>query len=156
MGLYDHYDPIPEIACPNCSSSLHGWQGKDAACALFLWRQEHPHPVDQTIDDDTRIPPSRYAEFSLPQTFCFYTSCSECGVWINCTGFCDASRIWRFNCFGDHTSDIPIPAAQLDDGWRLCSACSDAWQPSFDSPYSVCPSCNVLTQVECHPTPHAR
>jgi hypothetical protein len=75
--MFDTYEPEPPLPCPVCGGASLGWQGKDGPCALFLWRQGHRHPVDQPIDEDARIDPQRYAEFTLPQTFALLGWCAQ-------------------------------------------------------------------------------
>lgn len=44
MEMLDYYEPTPAIDCPACSEPLSGWQGKDGACALVVWRQGADRP----------------------------------------------------------------------------------------------------------------
>lgn len=75
MGLYDTYEPQPAIGCPICAAPSRGWQGKDGPCVFLLWRQGTRHPVDQPIDADARMDPTRYREFTLPPSFTIGGSC---------------------------------------------------------------------------------
>jgi hypothetical protein len=49
------------------------------------------------------------------------------------------------------TSEVPsdnvVPAHTVQDGWRQCSSCSDAWEESADKEFSYCPNCEQLTQL---------
>lgn len=49
------------------------------------------------------------------------------------------------------TSEVPcadtVPAHPLQDGWRQCSSCADAWQESPDKRLSYCPNCEQLTEL---------
>lgn len=50
--MYDHYEPQPPLIAHGVV--LHGWQGKDGPCVLFIWRQHCPAPVDQAVDEECR------------------------------------------------------------------------------------------------------
>ncbi len=49
-------------------------------------------------------------------------------------------------------SEVPspkaIPAKVIDDNWRQCSSCGDAWEENPNEGYSVCPKCLLLTELE--------
>lgn len=51
----------------------------------------------------------------------------------------------RFN------SEIPspkaIPARIIDEKWRQCTSCCEAWEENPNEVYSVCPNCHVLTEL---------
>jgi hypothetical protein len=48
-------------------------------------------------------------------------------------------------------SEVPMPEAfpaqRLQDNWRRCSSCSDAWEELLHEEFSYCPGCGVLTQL---------
>jgi hypothetical protein len=48
-------------------------------------------------------------------------------------------------------SEVPspeaVPAKQIQDNWRQCSSCSDAWEVPIDEEFAYCPSCRILTQL---------
>lgn len=44
----------------------------------------------------------------------------------------------------DHT----VPASIIQDNWRQCSKCSDAWEEEPSEEFSRCPSCGMYTQLE--------
>jgi len=44
-------------------------------------------------------------------------------------------------------SSAAIPASKIDEVWRQCSNCSDAWEESPDVVFSRCPSCGELTEI---------
>ena len=49
------------------------------------------------------------------------------------------------------TSEVPspeaVPATSIQDNWRQCSSCSDAWEASIRDEFAYCPSCGLLTQL---------
>ncbi len=97
MGMFDWYKPVPDLRCPICEIVLGDWQGKNADCALFLWQQGVPYPIDQiTGDEECCISEEVRKQIRLPEEFEFYTSCENCpdyrivaecktenGVWKN-------------------------------------------------------------------------
>jgi hypothetical protein len=89
MGMFDSYIPVPDLPCPGCGKALREWQGKDGPCALFVWRQGTKSPVDQTADDDAKLPPDRLALWRLPSRFVIYCYCA-CGRRSDAEGKCDA------------------------------------------------------------------
>ena len=48
-------------------------------------------------------------------------------------------------------SEVPMPEAvsahSLQDNWRQCSSCSDAWVEPLHEEFSYCPDCGLLTQL---------
>ena len=91
--MYDEYEPVPSLSCLWCGEPSGDCQGKDGPNALFRWRQFEAHPIDQPIDEDARIDPARFSEFSLPESFSISCWCSnhhvmqvdcrcENGVWV--------------------------------------------------------------------------
>ena len=87
MGMFDYYLPRPDILCPVCGTVLRGWQGKDAACALFLWMQGEAAPIDHVVDDEWKSSSDERADQRLPERFAIYTSCEVCKRWTDATGF---------------------------------------------------------------------
>jgi len=73
MGMFDWYQPAGELNCPVCGQPLREWQGKDDACALFIWREGVKHPVDQQVSDDIRWSDEELLQFALPPTFEIYS-----------------------------------------------------------------------------------
>ena len=43
--------------------------------------------------------------------------------------------------------ELAIPAIRLEDRWRQCSACSEAWEEDEHVRISACPSCRQLTAL---------
>jgi hypothetical protein len=147
MGMFDYYQPQPEFRCPACSSPLRGWQGKDAACALFLWVQGQATPVDQVMDDEWKLPSAERAQHRLPERFEIYTSCETCKRWIDATGFV-TDGIWSMSVLGRHGSSVAVRAVLLQDHWRQCLSCADAWEDGSRNVFSQCPSCKALTELD--------
>lgn len=97
MSLFDWYEPDPAEAatCPVCGCRLLTWQGQDGPCGLFVWRQGVSHPVDQRVDDESRISVADRKRLDLPKRFVIYSydcpehqpveaQCSvQRGVWSN-------------------------------------------------------------------------
>lgn len=50
------------------------------------------------------------------------------------------------------TSEVPspkaIPAKTLDDNWRQCSSCSNAWEANPNDVYSICPKCLSIIELD--------
>jgi hypothetical protein len=88
MGMFDWYIPVPDLPCPGCGSTLREWQGKDGPSALFVWRQGTKWPIDQTADEDAKLPPDRSAQWRLPERFVIY-SYRDCGQRVEAEGKCD-------------------------------------------------------------------
>jgi len=78
MGMYDQYEPVPQIECPVCRVPLVEWQGKEGPCAIFIWRQGVAGPVDQPIDEECRLPEAERSLWRLPKEFCIYSY--DCGL----------------------------------------------------------------------------
>ena len=84
MGMFDYYQPVPELKCSVCDGVLTGWQGKDGPCALFVWQQGFAAPTDQNVRDKCRSSDSQIANARLPVEF--YISSDDCG----CSRFVEA------------------------------------------------------------------
>jgi hypothetical protein len=50
MGMFDWYVPTPTIPCAVCGDTPREWQGKDGPCALVVWHQGQPSPVEHRVD----------------------------------------------------------------------------------------------------------
>lgn len=74
MGMFDWYIPDSDLNCPNCGSLLEDWQGKDAACALFVWKQGFKYPIEQK-GNDCNIDIDKRNKFRLPEFFKIYNYC---------------------------------------------------------------------------------
>jgi len=93
MGMFDSFEPLPELACSVCGARLMGWQGKDGPCALLRWRQGVAAPVDQDVPDENRGELSVIFSLRLPREFEIYTPC--CGGECFATAFCTApDGVW--------------------------------------------------------------
>jgi len=77
MGMFDWYIPVPDLNCPKCNSPLDGWQGKDAACGLFVWKQGCAYPIKQNADD-SNLDEDQRKKFRLPEDFNIYNYCDNC------------------------------------------------------------------------------
>ena len=48
-------------------------------------------------------------------------------------------------------SEVPspeaVPAKTVQDNWRQCSSCRDAWEVPICEEFAYCPSCGLLTQL---------
>jgi hypothetical protein len=91
VSLFDWYEPY-EIRCPDCDQVFRHWQGKDGPNLMFLWRQDARHPVGHEVDEDFRIAPSRWDEFTLPGLFLIEASGD--GHYATATGEC-VDGVWR-------------------------------------------------------------
>ena len=83
MGMFDWYEPIPDLECPVCKVNLSDWQGKDGACGLFVWRQGIAFAIDQK-GDDCNIDERERIKFRLPETFRIYTNCENHWIEAEC------------------------------------------------------------------------
>jgi hypothetical protein len=92
MGMFDWYEPVPPLSCPACGRALDGWQGKDGPNALFVWKQRHPNPVGQLVDEECKLDETQRAAYRLPDEFGFYTQC-VCDRWIQAEGHCK-NGVW--------------------------------------------------------------
>jgi hypothetical protein len=93
MGMFDSFEPVPELACSVCGARLTGWQGKGGPCALLRWRQGVASPVDQNVSDETRGDRSVIDSLRRPREFEIYTPC--CGGEFFATAFCAApDGVW--------------------------------------------------------------
>jgi hypothetical protein len=77
MGMFDSFEPVPELACSVCGARLTGWQGKDGPCALLRWRQGVASPVDQDVPDESKGDRGVIDSLRLPREFEIYTPCCE-------------------------------------------------------------------------------
>lgn len=77
MGMFDWYKPIPNLNCPNCDLPLDDWQGKDSACALFVWQQGFINPIEQK-GYDCNIGVKERNNCRLPRQFRIYNYCENC------------------------------------------------------------------------------
>jgi hypothetical protein len=75
MGMFDHYQPKPDISCPICGAAKLEWQGKDGPSALFVWEQGRPTPVDQRVDGDCKGLPEATMKARLPIRFEISAEC---------------------------------------------------------------------------------
>jgi len=90
MGMFDYYIPQPELKCPVCGKQLREWQGKDAHCALFTWKQGLAHPLEIS---DEKWRASERPEATLPTRFEIYTDSCGCPCMVTAFGRC-ADGIW--------------------------------------------------------------
>ena len=48
-------------------------------------------------------------------------------------------------------SEVPspeaVPATSVQENWRQCSSCSDAWEAPSGDEFAYCPSCGRITQL---------
>ena len=78
MGMFDYYLPAVDINCPICGTPLKEWQGKDGACALFVWQEGNLAPIEQQVDDEVKLAPSDREHFRLPEQFLIYSYDCNC------------------------------------------------------------------------------
>jgi hypothetical protein len=93
MSLFDAYRPVPEISCPACNQPLDDWQGKDGPCLMLVWVQGHAAPIDQSVDEESRLPPEILDQLRLPEEFYFHTEGCRCGRVILARGRC-VDGVW--------------------------------------------------------------
>ena len=83
--MFDHYRPKPDFSCPVCGASRLEWQGTDGPCALFIWEQGQPAPVDQLADEECKISLEARAEIRLPGRFEIHARCG-CPTFLTAVG----------------------------------------------------------------------
>lgn len=64
MGMLDYFQPVPPIKVGN--TELSGWQGKGGPCALYVWRQGSPAPVEHAVDEEWKEKPEVMVSCRLP------------------------------------------------------------------------------------------
>jgi hypothetical protein len=103
VGMFDYYEPVPVLACPHCGAPIEVWQGKDGPNVLFVWRQTEPHPVDHPVVEESRIAPSSYADYRLPDVFGIMGWCVN-GDQIEAAGTCE-DGVWQ------RVSELRLPSS---------------------------------------------
>ena len=73
MGMFDWYQPSEKLQCPVCKITLTEWQGKDAACGLFVWKQSESSPVSQLVDEEVALLDEDRRKQRLPEKFVLYS-----------------------------------------------------------------------------------
>ncbi len=84
MGMFDYYQLSEKILCPVCNVELKEWQGKDADCALLLWKQGQSYPESSALlDEETEMPEEIRRTWRLPEKFVFYSyDCEKHCVYV--------------------------------------------------------------------------
>jgi hypothetical protein len=96
MGMLDYYQPSEKIHCPICKIELKDWQGKDANCALLLWKQGQPYPDSTLHDEEIEMPEEVRRTWRLPQKFVFYShDCEKHCVYVEGQ---TKNEVWFDNC----------------------------------------------------------
>ena len=86
MSMFDYYQPDPPLKCSRCCASLDEWQGKEAQCGLFLWKQGKAAPIDQCVDSEVKLSEVELSEKRLPEKFSIYSYDCDCGQMLaDCT-----------------------------------------------------------------------
>jgi predicted anti-sigma-YlaC factor YlaD len=65
---------------------------------------------------------------------------------VDATGFCD-DGVWRRTVPGDRLDSAAVDAVRIDEHWRQCSSCADAWSDETESDLATCPACGALTRL---------
>ena len=93
MGMFDVYEPVPELTCPSCSTPLRNWHGKEGPRVCFVFRQGESDAIGTALDgppeyrklhgEPVRLPPAfRIYSHDCPRHRPIYALCgSEEGVW---------------------------------------------------------------------------
>lgn len=147
MGMYDYYAPDPPLSCRGCGQELTDFQGKDGPCELLVWTEGSAAPAKQLGDPDFRRPPDEIERYRLDQHAGIYTSCPACDAFTEATAFVE-SGVWRGTVHGYHPSPDIVTATFVQDLWRQCSACADAFEERLDRTLSECPYCRNVTRAE--------
>jgi hypothetical protein len=105
--MFDYYRPKQDLSCSVCGASRLEWQGKSGPCALFVWQQEQPAPVDQLVDAECKISNGERAEIRLPARFEIYAEC-ECPTFLEAVGFTEYG-IWTQTELLSPTNAVAYP-----------------------------------------------
>ncbi|MBK8257874.1 MAG: hypothetical protein IPK82_35050 [Polyangiaceae bacterium] len=148
MGMFDWYEPQPTLMCRKCGAPLGRWQGKDGACALWVWRQGVVAPIDQEVDEECQAWLEVRTAERLPERFEIYTTCDHCDQWVDATGFCERG-VWVTTARGRHGESVPIAATRIDKQFRQCARCTHVWEEAENPTVRLagCPSCGALTNL---------
>ena len=92
MGMFDYYEPVPILKCPECLISLREWQGKEGENALFVWRQGERAPIFQRAGD-WNISDENRAKFRLPSKFVIYSH--DCPNHVVVAACVTENETWR-------------------------------------------------------------
>ena len=149
MGMFDEYIPDPPVNCPNCGNILgagpHDWTGKYGPCALYVWRQGYPAPIDHPVDPEWKRSPEELAQIRLPDEF--YIHChSRCVCGFNldrqmrCTTVDGAWTTIEFD-------PLPPLATDAGDNVLLCPVCIDGWEALAVRRYYLCPGCRSIVRA---------
>ncbi len=83
MGMFDYYQLNEKLQCPVCKIELSEWQGKDANCALLLWKQGQSFPESTLQDEEIEMPEEIRRTWRLPEKFRIYSyDCEKHCVWV--------------------------------------------------------------------------
>ena len=73
MGMFDTYLPAKSHTCPACGEPLTEWQGKDAQCGLFVWKEGVAFPIEHPVAEECQFSPEELSVKRLPDTFDIYS-----------------------------------------------------------------------------------
>ena len=73
VGMFDTYRPAKEHVCPACGTPLTEWQGKDAQCALFVWKEGIAFPIEHPVAEECQFSQEELAVKRLPDQFEIYS-----------------------------------------------------------------------------------
>lgn len=93
MGMFDWYEPRPDVACTTCGQTDVEWQGQHGPNAMMVWRQGTSSPVDQRVDAEVRLFDRDLARTRLPDVFLIRGECDKRHV-IFALGFTDSAGVW--------------------------------------------------------------
>lgn len=87
MSACDFYLPDPLLTCPVCNGDLREWRGYDDQPCYFVWRQGHPAPVDQRVDQEIGLKRDELRELRLPKDFVIFSEDCPCPHVVCAYGF---------------------------------------------------------------------
>jgi hypothetical protein len=112
MGMFDWYEPDPEIACPVCGAILTEWQGKDGPCGLFVWHQGNEIAIDQRVPEQMQVDRTN-EDHRLPQEFIIYSDTCSCPTMVK--AICKSvDDVWR-------TTEVITPESAKQFYWETRS-----------------------------------
>jgi hypothetical protein len=120
MGLFDTYIPDPPLSCPVCGTLIERWQGYDADCLLFTWKQGQRHPIrhdwpEECVEDEQQFLQSH----TLPASFAFYAWDCKCDRQpLAAYGFCE-DGVWVRSEFVTHLNWRPGPQNSVRDEHKI-------------------------------------
>ncbi len=147
MSMFDIYIPKPALKCPDCGGELTGCQGNDGPCQLVVFEQRGVEPIGQSRGPTFHLADEELSKLRLPERFVFSCACRQCATRHLATGGTAPGSRWMWSVLGDQQTSKVVDAEPLDEDWRQCSSCCDAWTEASETVMATCPNCGALTRL---------